>query len=40
MAMDRYCPNRRLGQAFLDFIGTAPAQAALRQLGYEPVSAP
>lgn len=40
MTMDRYCPNRRLGQAFLDFVETAPAQAALRQLGYEPVSAP
>lgn len=40
MTMDRYCPNRRLGSEFLDFVGTAPAQAALRQLGYEPVSAP
>jgi molybdate transport system substrate-binding protein len=40
MAMDRYCPNRRLGLAFLDFTESAPAQAALRQLGYEPVSAP
>jgi len=40
MSMDRFCPNRRLCQAFLDFTETAPAQAALRQLGYEPVSAP
>jgi len=40
MSMDRFCPNRRLCQAFLDFMASAPAQAALRQLGYEPVSAP
>jgi len=40
MSMDRFCPNRRLCQEFLDFIQAAPAQAALRQLGYEPVSGP
>lgn len=40
MTMDRFCPNRRLCQEFLDFTQTAPAQAALRQLGYEPASAP
>jgi len=40
MSMDRFCPNRRLCQEFLDFMRAAPAQAALRQLGYEPVSAP
>ncbi len=40
MTMDRFCPNRRLCQEFLDFMRTTPAQTALRQLGYEPASAP
>jgi len=40
MAMDRYCPNRRLCRDFLDFTQTAPAHAALRLLGYEPAPAP
>lgn len=40
MTMDRFCPNRRLCQEFLDFTQGVQAQAALRQLGYEPVSAP
>ncbi len=40
MTMDRFSPNRRLGRTFLDFTVTAPAQAVLRQLGYEPVPAP
>lgn len=40
ITMDRFCPNRRLCQEFLDFTGTAPAQSSLRQLGYEPASSP
>lgn len=40
ITMDRFCPNRRLCRQFLDFTQTAQAQAALRQLGYEPASAP
>lgn len=40
MTMDRFCPNRRLCQEFLDFTHSVQAQAALRLLGYEPVSAP
>ncbi len=40
MTMDRFCPDRRLCQQFLDFTQTTQAQAALRQLGYEPASAP
>lgn len=40
ITMDRFCPNRRLCQEFLDFTGTAPAQSSLRQLGYESASSP
>ncbi len=34
MAMERYCPNRRLCMEFLDFVQSPDAQAALRRLGY------
>lgn len=40
MAMDRYCPNRRLCLEFLEFTQTERARAALRLLGYEPAPAP
>jgi len=34
MAMERYCPNRRLCEEFLAFIQSAGAQKALKDLGY------
>ncbi|WP_447977111.1 molybdate ABC transporter substrate-binding protein [Candidatus Nitrospira bockiana] len=34
MAMERYCPNRRLCEDFLSFIQTSDAQAALKRLGF------
>jgi molybdate transport system substrate-binding protein len=34
MAMERYCPNRRLGEEFLDFTQSPDAQALLARLGY------
>ena len=34
IGMDRYCPNRDLCRAFLDFTQTAEAQEALKPLGY------
>jgi molybdate transport system substrate-binding protein len=34
MAMERYCPNRKLCQEFLDFIGSPEAQKILLSLGY------
>ena len=37
MAMERYCPNRKLCEDFLAFIQTSEAQNALKQLGYETV---
>lgn len=40
MTMDRFCPDRRLCQEFLDFTHGVQAQAALRLLGYEPASPP
>lgn len=40
MAMDRYCPNRRLCLDFLDFTQTERARAVLRLLGYESGAAP
>ncbi len=35
VAMDRFCPNRRLCLEFLEFTQSSDAQAAIRQLGYE-----
>ncbi len=35
MAMERYCPNRKLCEDFLSFIQTPEAQNVLKQLGYE-----
>lgn len=34
MAMERFCPNRRLCEEFLAFAQAPEAQAALRRLGY------
>jgi len=34
MAMERYCPNRRLCEEFLDYIQSAEAQRLVRQAGY------
>jgi molybdate transport system substrate-binding protein len=34
MAMERYCPNRRLCEEFLDFTQSPDAQALLERLGY------
>ena len=34
MAMERYCPNRRLCEEFLTFIQSAEAQRLVRQAGY------
>ncbi|MDF2458486.1 MAG: putative Molybdate transporter, periplasmic binding protein [Nitrospira sp.] len=34
MAMERYCPNRRLCEEFLKFIQSADAQAELKRLGF------
>ncbi|HET9845576.1 MAG TPA: molybdate ABC transporter substrate-binding protein [Nitrospira sp.] len=34
MAMERYCPNRRLCEEFLKFIQSAHAQAELKRLGF------
>ncbi|CAE6784902.1 MAG: molybdate ABC transporter substrate-binding protein [Nitrospira sp.] len=34
MAMERYCPNRRLCEEFLDYIQSAEAQKLVRQAGY------
>lgn len=34
MAMERFCPDRRLCQEFLDFTRSPAAQAALKRLGY------
>jgi molybdate transport system substrate-binding protein len=36
MAMERYCPDRKLCADFLAFIRTSEAQAALKQVGYVP----
>jgi len=36
MAMERYCPNRRLCEEFLAFTQSADAQAVLVRLGYIP----
>ncbi len=35
LALDRYCPNAELGQAFLDFILSPEAQAVLERMGYD-----
>jgi len=35
VAMDRFCPNRRLCLEFLEFTQSPAGQAAIRQLGYE-----
>lgn len=35
MAMDRFCPNRRLCSEFLDFTQSPAGRAVIRQLGYE-----
>jgi molybdate transport system substrate-binding protein len=40
MAMERYCPNRRLCEEFLQFIATAEAQAVLKRVGYAPPGTP
>jgi molybdate transport system substrate-binding protein len=34
MAMERYCPNRDLCKAFLDYLQSAEAQSAVRRAGY------
>ena len=34
MAMERYCPNRRLCEEFLTYIQSAEAQRLVRQAGY------
>ncbi len=34
IAMERYCPDRAAAEAFLRFIQTEPARAAIRQVGY------
>ncbi len=34
IAMERYCPDRAEAEAFLRFIQTEPARAAIRQVGY------
>jgi molybdate transport system substrate-binding protein len=34
MAMERYCPNRRLCEEFLNFIQSPDAQAELKRLGF------
>jgi molybdate transport system substrate-binding protein len=34
MAMERYCPNRRLCEEFLAYIQSAEGQAVVRQAGY------
>ena len=34
MAMERYCPNRRLCEEFLTYLQTAEAQRLVRQAGY------
>jgi molybdate transport system substrate-binding protein len=34
MAMERYCPNRKLCEEFLNFIQSAEAQAELKRLGF------
>jgi len=36
MAMERYCPNRRLCEEFLNFTQSPDAQALLARLGYVP----
>ncbi|HJU05159.1 MAG TPA: molybdate ABC transporter substrate-binding protein [Nitrospiraceae bacterium] len=36
MAMERYCPNRKLCAEFLNFIQSPDAQTALKPLGYLP----
>jgi molybdate transport system substrate-binding protein len=38
IAMERYCPNRRLCEEFLEYTQSAEAQAILRNLGYLPVT--
>jgi molybdate transport system substrate-binding protein len=41
MAMERYCPNRRLCEEFLNFIQSPEAQAELKRLGFtSPASLP
>jgi molybdate transport system substrate-binding protein len=35
LALDRFCPNAELGQAFLDFTLSPEAQAVLKRLGYD-----
>jgi molybdate transport system substrate-binding protein len=37
MAMERYCPNRSLGEVFLSFIQSREAQKVVKALGYLPV---
>ncbi len=39
IAMERYCPNRRLCEEFLDYTQSPEAQAILTNLGYVPVTA-
>jgi molybdate transport system substrate-binding protein len=34
MAMERYCPNRRLCETFLDYIQSAEGQSIVRRAGY------
>jgi molybdate transport system substrate-binding protein len=34
MAMERYCPNRRLCEEFLNYLQSAEAQSAVRRAGY------
>ncbi|MDH4186397.1 MAG: molybdate ABC transporter substrate-binding protein [Nitrospira sp.] len=36
IAMERYCPNRPLCEAFLDFVETDTAQGVLARMGYGP----
>jgi molybdate transport system substrate-binding protein len=38
IAMERYCPNRRLCEEFLHYTQSSEAQALLSRLGYAPVS--
>ena len=40
IAMERYCPDRVLCEAFLQFATSPDGQAVLRQLGYGPGNAP
>ena len=40
IAMERYCPDRRLCEEFLRFVTSSEGQSALKQLGYGPGKAP